>query len=304
MEKLIIEVALNEVIMREQNPHVPISPDEIAQDAYDCCNAGASIVHFHARDAATGKNLPTDTALYAESLEKIKAKCDVISYPTESYKPNVPSVNPHIRELAFNVKLQLEMAFMFVKNAGLIDEQGRYLDPLVETGAPEHPNTFLRFCMDTGVKPKFVVRELGDVRHLVACRNAGLIADPITCHLRLHDRLTFGPTPDARGLLSFLDAVPQQIPFVWFVHPLDFIDPKLHFQLNAVAVGSGGHCRTGLGDQVLSFGVPESNPQMVERIIAMAQLTGRDIASPNEARDILKMRRKTMEEIDLADRSE
>jgi 3-keto-5-aminohexanoate cleavage enzyme len=119
-----------------------------------------------------------------------------------------------------------------------------------------------------------------------------LIDDPLTCHLRVHDRSTFGPPPNARGVLSFLDVIPPDVPFEWFVHPLDLVDQTLHFRLNALAVAAGGHARTGLGDQLLSFGVPESNPQMVERIVSMAWLTGRDVASPAETREILGIGRR------------
>jgi 3-keto-5-aminohexanoate cleavage enzyme len=162
---------------------------------------------------------------------------------------------------------------------------------LTESGDPKDPHALLRFCRETGVKPKFVVYEVGSLRHLVACRDAGLIDDPLTCHLRIHDRSTFGPTPDARGVLSFLDAVRPDVPFEWFVHPLDLADQTLHFRLNALAVATGGHARTGLGDQLLCFGKPESNAQMVERVATMARLTGRDVASPAEAREILGVRR-------------
>jgi 3-keto-5-aminohexanoate cleavage enzyme len=294
MQKLIIEVALNEIITRDENPHVPISPDEIAQDAYDCYNAGASIVHFHAREPVTGAHRPGDAALYAEAMEKIRARCDILYYPTQSYRPGDDAVNAHIRELTAHPGAQLELAFMFFSSAGWggTDPTGRFVDPLAETGSPKDPKSLLRFCLETGVKPKFVVYDVGSVRHLLACRAAGLIEDPIVCHLRLHDRSTFGPTPNARGLFSFLDMVPPDVPFEWFVHPLDFVDPKLHFQLNAVAIASGGHARTGMGDQLLSFGVPESNPQMVERLVTIARLTGREIATPAETRQILRMRRK------------
>ena len=109
--------------------------------------------------------------------------------------------------------------------------------------------------------------------------------------MRIHDRSTFGPTPDARGLFSFLDVVPPDVPFEWFVHPLDLVDQRLHFQLNPIAVAAGGHARTGIGDQLRCFGAPETNPQMVERVVAMARLTGREVASPAEARSILGMHR-------------
>jgi 3-keto-5-aminohexanoate cleavage enzyme len=298
VHKLIIEVALNENLTREDHPHVPITPDEVARDAYDCANAGASIVHIHARDPATGEHRPGDAEIYAETMERIREKCDVMVYPTQSYRLDDDAVNPHIRALAAHDTAPLELAFQFVSSGGWgttrTGQMGRSVagDTLTDSGDPKDPHALLRFCREAGVKPKFVVYELGSLRHLLACRDAGLIDDPLTCHLRVHDRSTFGPTPDVRGVLSFLDVVPAGVPFEWFVHPLDLVDPTLHFRLNALAVVAGGHARTGLGDQLLCFGVPESNPQMVERVVTIARLTGREVASPAEAREILGIRRR------------
>jgi 3-keto-5-aminohexanoate cleavage enzyme len=298
MQKLIIEVAINENLTSADHPKVPITPDEIAREAHDCANAGASIVHFHARDPETGKHRPDDAELYAQAMEAIRSRCDVIAYPTQAYQQrDVDAVNPHIRALTTDPRARLEMAFMFVGPGGWgttrTGVMGRSVagDTLTDSGDPRDPLALLKFCQETGVKPKFVVYELGSLRHVLACRHAGLVDDPIACHLRIHDRSTFGPTPDARGLLSFLDVVPGGTPFEWFVHPLDLADPRLHFQLNAIAVAAGGHARTGIGDQLLCFGVPETNPQMVERVVTMARLTGREVASPAEARQILGMHR-------------
>ena len=54
MQKMMIEAAINELATKEQNPHVPYGPEEVAEDAIACAKAGAAIVHFHARDAQTG----------------------------------------------------------------------------------------------------------------------------------------------------------------------------------------------------------------------------------------------------------
>lgn len=72
MRKLIITAALTGSLpTKEQNPNVPITPDEIAQDALACYNAGAAVVHIHARNAE-GKNCH-DTAVFQEIHDKIKA---------------------------------------------------------------------------------------------------------------------------------------------------------------------------------------------------------------------------------------
>ncbi len=82
MQKLIIQVALNEYVTREQNPLVPMSVQEIAQDAIDCANAGASIVHPHPRDPKTHLTRPSDVPMYVDIAQRIRAKCDLIYYPT------------------------------------------------------------------------------------------------------------------------------------------------------------------------------------------------------------------------------
>jgi 3-keto-5-aminohexanoate cleavage enzyme len=63
MEKLIIDARLNEYTMRDPNPNVPYSPAEIGADAAACREAGASIVHYHARDPESGA-ASNDTELY------------------------------------------------------------------------------------------------------------------------------------------------------------------------------------------------------------------------------------------------
>ena len=63
MDEVVVEVRVNEYTMRDKNPHVPWSPDEIAADAASCVEAGASIIHYHARDPVTGAP-STDVELY------------------------------------------------------------------------------------------------------------------------------------------------------------------------------------------------------------------------------------------------
>src|SRR5438445_5329305 len=95
MEKLIIEVAVNENQTKATNPNVPITPDEIAADARRCVDAGAAIIHFHARVPETGEARLGDAPLYAESIRRIQAGCDPIVYPS-----NPPSVTDPVARLA------------------------------------------------------------------------------------------------------------------------------------------------------------------------------------------------------------
>lgn len=62
-QRVVVEVGINEGMMRASNPHVPYIPDEIAYDARACYEAGAAVVHYHGRDAETGAGLITDHAV-------------------------------------------------------------------------------------------------------------------------------------------------------------------------------------------------------------------------------------------------
>ena len=77
-EKLIIVVApTGETPSREGGPYVPSTPEEIAEEAYNCYNAGASIVHVHARDRKT-KQHTSDITVFKEIVERIKEKCGIL----------------------------------------------------------------------------------------------------------------------------------------------------------------------------------------------------------------------------------
>ena len=81
MEKLIITAALNGAeVTKEQQPNLPITPDEVAQAAYEVYEAGASMVHIHARE---DDGTPTQSKeVYGRIKEKIAAKCNIIFQPS------------------------------------------------------------------------------------------------------------------------------------------------------------------------------------------------------------------------------
>ena len=76
-----LEVALNGAWTRERQPGIPVSVAEIVEQGIACVKAGASIVHVHAYDEATGHQ-KDDPELYARIIEGIRSKVDAIVYPT------------------------------------------------------------------------------------------------------------------------------------------------------------------------------------------------------------------------------
>ena len=111
--RVIIEVRCNELTMRDRNPHVPWSPDEIAADAAKCREAGASIVHFHARDARTGA-MSGDVGVYADTIRAMRAVSDVLISPTLG----ASTIADMVDEL--NRKYAVEKAVGRLKDDGIV----------------------------------------------------------------------------------------------------------------------------------------------------------------------------------------
>src|SRR5690606_21775008 len=99
MDKLIIEVTLNETVTRADNPHVPLSPEVLERDAAECMAAGASIVHFHPRDpdcppGELDAGRVDDTAFYRDVMIRMKRHGDVLPYPSYPYQTGVGHGDP------------------------------------------------------------------------------------------------------------------------------------------------------------------------------------------------------------------
>ena len=105
MKKLIITVRPNEWMMRGPNPHIPYTPDEIAEDAARCREAGAAIMHVHARLSDGGRT--NSPELYAEIARKIRDKSDILVHTTLG---NIHNAGPDEKRLAHVAAAKPDMA--------------------------------------------------------------------------------------------------------------------------------------------------------------------------------------------------
>ena len=88
-----LEVALNGPWSRSRQPKIPVLADEIGADAIRCAEAGVAILHFHAYDPVSGRQRD-DYDIYAPIIERIRAKVDVICYPTVPFAGSMDAPNP------------------------------------------------------------------------------------------------------------------------------------------------------------------------------------------------------------------
>jgi 3-keto-5-aminohexanoate cleavage enzyme len=290
MDKLMIEVALNESSKKEVNPNVPYTPQEIARDAIACAKAGAAIVHYHPRDLKTAETLFGATEIYAEVNRLVRKESDVILYPT--YPLDLPRDEriAHIVSLAKDRQARFEMATLDLgaTNFAAADATGKFVSGR-GVYINNHDDTiyFINKLRELNVWYNFGLRDIGHMRHIDGYHQLGLVPSPIVVKLFMWAHSYFGPTPDARGILAYLDAAPKGVPLHWFMTTKNqAIRP-----LAMLAAAMGGHIRTGLGDVPVLDGKPLTNVDLVRMAVDTAHLAGREVATIAEARRIMNMPR-------------
>jgi 3-keto-5-aminohexanoate cleavage enzyme len=287
--KIMIEAALNEIVRREQNPVVPLTPEEIARDAVECVEAGASIIHFHPRNPRDGSNLPDDLAFYQEAISLIYEKCHPIIYPTYSGRVTIDSGWATLKALVEDGRSQVEYFQFFVGCVGYgrwDDERGDFVDDYPGTMLLSETKDLLTYCRDAGVRVQVGVKEPGNIRQVLLFRQLGLLPDPLGITILLSDDVLTGPPPSAEGLTYLLSLLPRDVEVHWMVQNYG----RSHWMLNTLAVAMGGHARTGIGDTKERHrreGTVESSAAMVKRIADMASSVGRPVATVEEARTMI-----------------
>ena len=289
MEKLIIEVRINEYASRKHNPNVPFSPEEICDEALRCWRQGASIIHYHARDPLSGAP-SSKTDYYAETARRIHEKSDLIVMPTLGAwtLPSPEARMSHIIEMAGDPATLPEFApiDMTTSNVDFYDARQRRF--LTDDVVYMNPTKTLRYFAETiraaGVRPYVALWNVGSIRVSAAFVEAGLLEQPLYGGIVLSEGGLFAGNPGSvRGLEAMIDFIPPNLLLHWSVM---CVGGNL-FPLVGTALERGGHIAIGLGDYPYGeLGTPR-NADLVERIAQMAREIGREIASPPETRKIL-----------------
>jgi uncharacterized protein (DUF849 family) len=289
--KFIIAVRVNEFKTRDLNPHVPFSPEEIAQVTFECWRQGASVVHFHAREARTGAP-SNDTAIYGEIIRLIKERCDIITFPTlGAHKaPSVGDRVAHILALAKDpaTKPDCIPVDMLTTNMAVYDSSSKKFEA-EESVYTNTIGTLRHICEavnKVGVKPVSEIWNVASVRCTEAFVDMGLFQQPVYCELPLfEDRIrTHGHPGTIRGMQALLDFFPRSADWQWSAH-----SHANTFAIAAAAIEAGGHAAIGLGDyHYPELGIP-TNGELVTHLASMARWMGREVAGAAEAREMLGM---------------
>ncbi|HEX2590012.1 MAG TPA: 3-keto-5-aminohexanoate cleavage protein [Rhizomicrobium sp.] len=205
MAKTWLEVALNGGLTRESQPHVPVSVEEIVADGIACVKAGASIVHLHSYDIATGRQ-KDDVDLYARIIDGIRSKVDAIVYPTviggTRGASEVTVVGPErykaVVGLAERGLLEWTVCDPGSTNTALYAGVERGWKSSVYVNTESDIRTGLALALEHGLVPSYAIYEPGFLRLGSAlAKRYPKLKTPVY-RFMFSDRMTFGFAP--RGL--------------------------------------------------------------------------------------------------------
>jgi 3-keto-5-aminohexanoate cleavage enzyme len=273
MEKLIITTAvIGSAPRREQNPNLPYTPKEIAEEALRSWRAGAAVVHVHVRHPQKGTPA-FERELFAEVVERIRAESDMIVNlstsgfnilkPEEDQKRFMPmELEPDICSLDIG-SLNFRGG-VFVNTTQWVDEAAKRM-------------------RSQGIKPEMEVFDTGHLRQALDMVQRGLVDPPPYFQICLG--IAWGAPGDIQSLLAFKERLPEDSQ--WSV----LAPGSMQLPITTHAMLLGGHVRVGFEDNIyLSKGVKaESNAQFVERTVEIARVLQREVATCEEARSILSL---------------
>ena len=291
MKKLIIEARINEYMMREQgNPNIPYSPAEIADDAAACREAGAAIVHFHARKPDGAPEHGAE--VYADTIRRIRVASDILVHPTLGYNTMDDHRGParlrHILELASDKAtaphfVPLDMGSL---NVDRYNPRERRFETTNQVYANPTGDLmyFAQEVRAAGLKPYLTCMNIGFLRYANAFADMGLLNEPLYMCLVMTDSIYLGGHPATlQGLQAHLDFLPPGRHVEW----TSMSYGGNLFGLVAAIISKGGHVSIGLGDHPYAeLGTP-TNADLIRRVVSIARECGRDIATPAQAWDIL-----------------
>lgn len=283
---LVISAALaGAVTVKRQNENVPYTPEEFAEEAKKCYDAGASIVHIHARHPEKG-NPTAELDILKSILDAIREKAPeiIINLSTaistvanekeriaviKHFKPELGSLNTN--SMNFSVgdfrsgKVVMGNTNVFINNFRMIEK-------------------FAKEFKKARTKPEMEVYDFGGMYNMLFLnKQEGLLEQP------LHFQLVFGVLGGIpfsyENLAHFRNLMPSDA--TWSVCGV----AKDQFRAGLCAAPMGGHIRVGLEDNIRNIAgeLAKGSWEQVEWAAQVAKVAGRKVATPDEAKKIFNL---------------
>ena len=286
-DQILIKACLNGARSRADNPHIPLSPEEVADEAVRAHAAGAAIVHFHAR--TEDGRASYDSAWYSEADRLIRERCDVILNHTTIRPAGVPveTVLEYLRGTPETVDM-VSVVMGSMEGARRDPGSGKRVRFSIPNNWDEIA-AVLEVCDERGIRPEPAFFDQG----MLSLAEA-MLADGVLRHADYFLLEPSGRWGDGRQLapggreqvLDLFDATRALHPDATCVIHGSGVTT---YQTAALAMAAGAHVRVGFEDSPSLPGNPQpvSNAEYVEWAVTMARMLGREPVSPGEARDLL-----------------
>ena len=266
---------------RKDNPTLPVTPQEIADDVYECWKAGAAVAHIHVRnDDGTPS---TEFERYKETIEKIREKkdCDICINITSSGGTLGAGSDDEDDEARIKPIREL-LPEMCSYDCGTLNWQ-------YNTIFENHPRFLEKLGLETqklNVKPEIEIFDPSMIYAAEYYMKKGILKAP--CHFQLILGAAGGVKATIEDLVMLKNRLPEGS--TWAASGIG----RGHVPIMMATIAMGGHLRVGLEDNVFySKGVPaKGNVQLVSRAKRLLEEAGYEAATPDEAREILVLVRK------------
>ena len=275
-----------------KSPHVPVTPEEIANSAIEAARAGAAVVHIHVRDPQTGKG-SRDTGLYAEVCERVRgADVDVVLNLTAGMGGDMvlggaEAVLPlaedgtdmvgaterldHVRAIRPEI-CTLDCGSMNFASGG----------DYIMINSTSVLRSMARQVQEMGVRPELEVFDTGHLAFVHEMVRDGLLDDPVMIQLCMG--IAYGAPDDPNTFMAMVNNLPRDSVFS------AFSIGRMQIPFVAMAALAGGNVRVGLEDNLyLGPGHKATNAELVTRARELLEAMNVKLMSPAAVRDKLKL---------------
>ena len=278
----VVTCALTGVLAnRKQCPGIPYTPAEIGEEARRAYEAGAAVVHIHARN---DDGSPTfSPAVFAKIREEVRARSPVIlNYSTGTMSDDVTEQSTYIRE----TRPEIAALNMGTMNYSKYSEKRKdFVFDIVFPNTYSKIITLLRAMNEAGVKPELECFDSGHTHGVWPLVDMGVLKPPLQYSFIVNVLGGIPPRVESLQLQAQLAVPGSEWEVIGISHG--------HWKMLAAALVLGGNIRTGLEDHLYlpSGEMAKSNGEMVETAVGLVRTVGRRPATVDEARQILSLPR-------------
>jgi len=294
-EKVIITAAITGGIHGKwANENLPITPEEQADAALECYNAGASICHLHVR-GEDGQNTP-NIQVYNKAVKLIREKCPIIiqigngigawiehgvKTSSSGRKYGQAIVMPSLKQ-RLNLTTISPQPEMFTINAGTFEFRTPHGSHTFENPL-KFNKRFVKKCKEMGAGIEIEVYDTSHIANIMDLVDMGVLETPL--HFSLVLGIKGGAPASPENLLHMIHQLPEDS--TWQVVTVG----KYNLRTTVIAMCMGGNIRTGLEDTIYydKGELAEGNAQLVRRMVRLAKEIGREPATVEETKALLNL---------------